>query len=327
MGTMPIQTRGISTSRMLYGCMGLGGGWNRNPITSEDVQLAEACMEAALASGISYFDHADIYTYGKAESVFGQVLANRPGLRDKMILQSKCGIHLPDGVTETQYYYESTKSHVLKSVDGILARLGIDTLDVLLIHRPDALMEVDEIGEAFQKLHRDGKVRHFGVSNMHAGQIQLLEKGTGLPMVVNQIEMSLSHRDWLDVGVHVNHDPGHALQFPSGLIEFTQIHDIQLQAYSPLSRGLYTSKLTGSEPDHVRETALLVKQLAEEYGVFPESVVLGWLMRHPANIQPIIGTATPARIRACADATKVATAMTREQWYLLYERARGVRLP
>lgn len=317
--------RDHTNNRIIYGCMGLGGGWTKNPITQDDVRTAEAAVETALEAGMRVFDHADIYAFGKAESVFGQVLAARPGLRDQIQLQSKCGIRFPDGGGGQRFDF--SKGYILRAVDGILGRLGIDLLDTLLLHRPDVLMEPDEIAEAFATLRAAGKVRQFGVSNMSAAQMQFLQRALDAPLVANQLELSLSHRHWLDAAIHVNQDTGREVHFGEGTLEYCQMHDVQIQAWSPLSRGLYTSPLTGSEPDDVRETALLVQQFAGEYGVAPEAIVLGWLMRHPARIHPVIGTVNPARIRACADAGQVAQQMTREQFYALYIAARGVALP
>lgn len=325
MKMMPLQHRGISDSRIVYGCMGLGGGWNRDPITNEHVRVAEACIDAALESGMTMFDHADIYAFGKAESVFGQVLHNQPGLREQMIIQSKCGIRFPDQYGGQRFDF--SKDYILKSVDGILGRLGIDYLDSLLLHRPDALMEPDEISEAFTTLLAQGKVRHFGVSNMNVGQIKFIQKALDMPLVINQLELNLSHLHWLEEGIHVNQDAGLTVHFGEGLLEHCQMENIQIQSWSPLSRGLFTSSLTGSEPDNVRETALLIQKIAEENETTPESIVLAWLMRHPAKIQPVIGTANPSRILACADGARQAGLMTRELWYELFIASRGIALP
>lgn len=325
MKIMPLQQRGISDSRIIYGCMGLGGGWNKDPITNENVKVAEACIDAALEAGMTMFDHADIYAFGKAESVFGQVLHASPGLREQMVIQSKCGIRFPDQYGGQRFDF--SRDYILKSVDGILGRLGIEYLDTLLLHRPDALMEPEEISEAFSLLFKAGKVRHFGVSNMNVGQIKFIQSALDVPLVINQLELSLSHLHWLDEGIHVNQDAGLNVHFGEGLLEHCQLSNIQIQSWSPLSRGLFTTPLTGSEPEHVRETALLIQSLARDKQTTPEAIVLGWLMRHPAKIQPVIGTANPSRILACADGVRQAELMTREQWYELYITSRGVPLP
>jgi predicted oxidoreductase len=325
MKTMPLARREISNSRIIYGCMGLGGGWNKDSITAEHHKVAEQCIDAALESGITMFDHADIYAFGKAESVFGQVLHQRPGLREQIILQSKCGIRFPDQLGGQRFDF--SRDYILKAVDGILGRLGIEYLDILLLHRPDVLMEPEEISEAFSKLRNEGKVRHFGVYNMNVGQIKFIQQALEMPLVVNQLELSLSHLHWVEEGIHVNQDAGLQVHFGEGLLEHCQMENIQIQAWSPLSRGLFTNPLTGSEPDYVRETALLIEQIATENQTTKEAVVLAWTMRHPAKIQPVIGTANPVRIRACADAIAQAERMTREQWYQLFVASRGVPLP
>jgi predicted oxidoreductase len=325
MKQLPLEQRGISNSALIYGCMGLGGGWNKNPITKENHLLAEACIDAALESNITLFDHADIYAFGKAEIVFGEILKKRPSLREQIVLQSKCGIRFPDESGGQRFDF--SKSYILEAVDGILTRLGTDYLDILLLHRPDCLMEPDEISEAFSILKQAGKVKHFGVSNMNVGQINFIQRSLDMPLVVNQLEISLSHLHWINQGIHVNQDAGTNVHFGEGILEHCQMENMQIQAWSPLSRGLFTSPLTGSEPDNVRETALLLQKRATQNNTTPESMLLAWIMRHPAKIQPVIGTSHPTRIRACADAAIQAEKMTREQWYKLFVTARGVALP
>lgn len=325
MKPQPLAHWGLNTSRLVLGCMGLGGGWNRDPVTEEHLKHAEAAVEAALEAGITMFDHADIYTMGKAEEVFGQVLKKRPELRDSIVIQSKCGIRFAEG--DVPGRFDFSKSHILNSVDGILKRLGIETLDILLLHRPDPLMEPEEVAEAFHTLKSSGKVKRFGVSNMSASQIRFLQQASSEPFIVNQLEMSLAHLHWLDQGVHVNQTAGTSVNFAEGLMEFCQTEHIQIQAWSPLARGVFTGLAADNEPEHIRQTAALVAKLAKQKDTTPEAIVLGWLMKHPARIQPVIGTANPQRIAACRDAERQAELMTREEWYQLYVSARGVNLP
>ncbi|WP_169084812.1 aldo/keto reductase family oxidoreductase [Paenibacillus sp. PL91] len=326
MKLMPLARRGISDSRLVLGCMGLGGSWDlADPITSHHISQAEAAVEAALSIGITMYDHADIYTRGKAESVFGQVLKQQPRLREQMVIQSKVGIQLADGVLPGRFNF--SKEHILGSVDGILERLGIEYLDVLLLHRPDPLMEPDEIAEAFTKLKLAGKVRNFGVSNMSPGQIRFLQRELPDPIVVNQLEMSLLRHDWVDHGVHVNQKAGLNDSFPEGHMEFMQMENIQIQAWGPLAQGRFSGRPSDNAKEAELQTAALVKQLADENDTTPEAIVLGWLMKHPARIQPVIGTVNPERILACKDAEKQAELMTREQWYTLLVSARGVNMP
>ena len=325
MAIMPLAQRGIATSRLVLGCMGFGGGWNRNPITQEDVRNAEQAVDVARSIGISMFDHANIYARGKAEEVFGTVLKQRPGLRDEIVIQSKCGIRFGEGSVPGRFDF--SKEHILEAVDASLHRLGIDYLDVLLLHRPDPLMEPDEVAEAFGKLKATGKVRYFGVSNMSVAQIRFLQRALPDQLAVNQLEMSLSHLDWLDQGIHVNQQAGTSVNFSEGLMEYCQMERIQIQAWGPLAQGRFSGRSVEGEPENIRQTAELVKRMADEKATTPEAIVLGWLMKHPALIQPVIGTTNTDRILACKDAEQQAQLMTREEWYTLYVSARGQAMP
>lgn len=325
MKVLPLIQRGIQTSRLVLGCMPFGGGWNREPITNENVKQAEQTMDAALSIGISMFDTADVYTLGKSETILGTIMKGRPSLREQIVIQSKCGIRLGDGTLPTRFDF--SKTHILEAVDGSLKRLEIEYLDVLLLHRPDPLMDPEEVAEAFGKLKATGKVRYFGVSNMNVTQMRFLERSLPDQIAVNQLEISLSHLDWLDQTVHVNQKAGANVNFGEGLMEYCQMENIQIQAWGPLSQGRFTGRALDNAPENVRKTAELVKQLAEAKDTTPEAIVLGWLMKHPALIQPVIGTANPARIRACQDAERQSQLMTREEWYALYVSSRGKPMP
>ncbi len=325
MTVMPLSQRGITNSRLALGCMGLGGDWSYEPYREEHVKTAEAAVEAALSIGITMFDHADIYTRGKAEQVFRHVLDKQPGLRERIVIQSKCGIRLSEGNLPNRFDF--SREHILKSVDGILSRLGTDYIDILLLHRPDPLVEPDEVAEALTKLKESGKVRHFGVSNMHSGQIDFLQRSFSEPFIVNQLELSLARHDWVDHGVYVNQKAGLSVQFQEGLMEYSRSNNIQLQAWGPLAQGKYSGRLPENASDSDIRTAKLVEEMAKERETTPEAIVLGWLMRHPAGIQPVIGTANPQRIVACRDAERQADAMTRDEWWRLYITARGDKTP
>jgi predicted oxidoreductase len=242
-----------------------------------------------------------------------------------MIIQSKLGIRFPDEEKGLPVRYDFSKSYILESVDGILSRLGIDYLDILLLHRPDALMDAREVGEAFHQLKASGKVRYFGVSNMNAGQIRLLQQHCSEKIIVNQLEMSLHKIGWLDTGVHVNQATARDNIFPDGTLEFCQMENIQLQAWGSLAQGLFSGRNIENESENVKKTAALVHKLAEEKQTTMEAIVLAWLMKHPAGIQPVIGTIYPARIKACAESTNIT--LSRDEWYNLYVRSRGVSLP
>jgi predicted oxidoreductase len=315
----PLQQHLPGASRLVLGCMGLGGAWSGDALSTGDVQVAQAAVEAALAAGITLFDHADIYTLGKAEQAFGELFKAQPSLRERMLLQSKCGIRFADG--DGPGRYELSAAHIERSVEASLLRLHTDRLDLLLLHRPDPLMEPAEVAEAFDRLHGAGKVRHFGVSNMPAAQLAWLQRHCAQPLVVNQLEMSLLAHDWLDAGTTFNDPQALAPSRASGwpeLLTHCQQQGTQLQAWGALAKGQLSQ---GSQ----HPASAVISRLADQYGVGPEAVLLAWLMRHPARIQPVIGSTNPQRIAACAQASQVA--MSRDDWYALYVAARGRPLP
>jgi predicted oxidoreductase len=312
-----------NSSPLVFGCMNLGGGWNDNPINKADIAQTHAVIDAALESGIRVFDHADIYARSKAEQVFGKVLKERPELRSSMVLQSKCGIRFEEGIAPKRYDFSG--AWISQSVEQTLERLQIDTLDIMMLHRPDALMEPDEIAEVFNQLQRSGKVRYFGVSNMQQHQMRYLQSALTQPLVVNQLELSLSHLNWLEEGMTSGCSGESVTNFSAGTLEYCRTNNVQIQAWGSLSQGLFSGKDLAQASDSVVNTAKLVSQLADELGVSREAVVLAWLMRHPSNIQPVIGTTNPERIRLCAQAQTIQ--LSREQWYALYVGARGIELP
>jgi len=324
MKPIQLEKRGIAASRMVMGCMGLGGGWNQNPITADDIKQAHQAVDAALSIGINMFDHADIYTFGKAETVFGQVLKERTDLRENMLLQSKCGIRFEEGPGRPGRY-DFSSGYIRSSVDGILTRLGVEYIDFLLLHRPDPLMDPEEVAEVIHELKESGKVRHFGVSNMSAAQIKLLQFYSDEPLIVNQLEMSLAKLDWLETGVLVNQNESINAHFPEGTLEYCHLENIQIQAWGSLAQGLFSGRNIDGQSESVKETARLVQDMAEQKQTSPEAIQLAWLMRHPAGIQPILGTTQPERIQKCGEAMKLT--LTREEWYSLYVSSRGRRLP
>ncbi|MFD7611040.1 aldo/keto reductase family oxidoreductase [Streptomyces sp. NPDC059828] len=308
--------------QLLYGCMGLGGTWAAEAYGAVDIAAAEAAVMAALEIGITTFDHADIYRHGKAESVFGEVLARTPGLRERIVIQTKCGIRLADGANPG--IYDLRGQTIARRVEESLKRLRTDVIDVLLLHRPDPLADPDDIAEALTSLHRQGMVRRFGVSNMGAAQIAPLQARLEVPIVANQLEMSLQRRDWLEAGVAVNTSEAAANGFPLGTLEFCREQGIELQAWGALAQGRFTGR-QDSPQEHA--TARLIASLAEEKGTTPETILLWWLQRHPARIAPVIGTASPERIRACRGAVGRRPELSHEEWYAIWLAARGVPLP
>jgi predicted oxidoreductase len=312
-----------NNSPLVFGCMGLGGGWNDKPVSAVDIKQAHQVVDTALESGISIFDHADIYTFGKAEQAFGEVLKQRPELRQHLTIQSKCGIRFDD--KQVPKRYDFSNQWIVESVDNILRRLGIEQIDILMLHRPDSLMDPEEIATTFESLQASGKVAHFGVSNMQHHQIALLQSAISKPLVCNQVELSLSHLSWLEQGITGGLSEHIANDIAAGTIEYCRKNNVQLQSWGSLSQGLFSGRDVTNEAPHVQQTAQIVASLAAEYQVSKEAIVLAWLMRHPANIQPVIGTTNPERIKACAQAQHVQ--LTREHWYTLYVAARGDELP
>ncbi|MFT4178644.1 MAG: aldo/keto reductase [Thermomonas sp.] len=309
---------GPTASRIALGCMHLSRAWDATPLTNEERRNTQALLETALTHGINLFDHADIYARGKSERLFGEALRAAPELRRNMLLQSKCGIRFADDPPDTPQRYDFSFDHITASVDGILSRLGVDYIDILLLHRPDPLAQPEEVARAFDDLHAAGKVRHFGVSNHSAGQISLLQKHLRQPLVANQLELSLHHHHLISEGILVNQPDGNAAH-AAGLLDFCRLHDIRVQAWAPLAGGRFAGD---ADDDPV---TVLLRKLADAHGVAVEAILLAWLLRHPAGIQPIVGTTNPARLAASCAADTVE--LSREDWYALLTAARGVKVP
>jgi len=310
-----IGSTGLSASRLGLGCMGLGGGWNNTPVGPADLAQARALVETALELGIDFFDHADFYSFYKAEEVFGKLLQETPSLRQDMVLQSKCGIRLGGHRGVVTGHYDLSAAHILRSVDESLARLHTDHLDVLLLHRPDPLMEPEEIAGAFRQLKQTGKVTGFGVSNMGAAQIRFLQASLDEPLVVNQLQLSLMHDAFVASAVTFNHATHEgAVAFNDGTLEECRCHKIRIQSWSPVAGG----KLNPS-------AKVAVAASAHSHGVPDEAILVAWLLRHPAGIQPILGTTKPERLRACVRGMEVK--FEREEWNRLWVAARGEPLP
>ena len=271
-------------------------------------------VKSAMETGINFFDHADIYAGGKSEKVFGTVLAAEPSLRDKMFLQSKVGIH--SGM------FDFSKEYILAQVEKTLAHLRTDHLDSLLLHRPDALMEPDEVMEAFRILHDTGKVLDFGVSNMNPYHMQLLKTGLRYPIAADQIQMSIAHCPTVDAGFNVNTMNDTGVMRDGGTLEYCRMNDIALQAWSPLQQGFFGGCFLGSED--YPELNDLLDRMAAEKGVTPDTIAYAWILRLPGKVQVITGTTKPARIASAAAAGDIA--LTRREWYDLYLAA-GKTLP
>jgi predicted oxidoreductase len=315
----------LNVARLAVGCMGLGGGLAPDTqLTADHERQARELLDAAEEIGANFFDHADIYGRGRSEEVFGRVLKQRPSLRDRIVIQSKCGIRWADEPPGTPQRFDFSRDHILESVDGILRRLSTDRLDILLLHRPDALWEGEEIAEAFQKLHHSGKVRYFGVSNQNRFQMEYLQSFLLDPLVANQVEMSLLHNGFVEAGISFNQNSPRYPDGWEGTMEYCRMSGVLLQAWSPLAQGVLMGNVDG-QPENIRRTAALVQQYAQQHETTPEALLLAWLLRHPAKIQPVLGTSRPGRLRACAKALSVS--LSREEWYSLFAAARGAPMP
>ncbi len=295
----------IPASAVAMGCMRL---------TDAKVP-AETVIGNALELGIDYFDHADIYGGGKCEEIFGEWLASHGDMRDKITIQTKCGIR--------RGCYDFSKEHILSSVEGSLKRLRADYVDVLVLHRPDTLMEPGEVAEAFDELERSGKVRYFGVSNHSPMQIELLKTAVRQPLITDQLQFSIPESGMVTSGLNVNMKNDESVMHDGGALEYMRIKGITIQAWSPFQGGFFEGPFVG---DREKYPALNDKldELAEKYGVTPTSVAAAWILRHPAKIQLISGTVSPARMKEIAAGADID--LTREDWYSVYLAA-GFRLP
>lgn len=279
----------------------------------QDKKEVRNLIDTAMDQGIDFFDHADIYDGGHAEEVFGEVV--EPAMRQNMIIQSKCGI-IPGKA------YDFSKEHILRSVEESLKRLRTDYLDILLLHRPDTLMEPEEVAEAFELLEKSGKVRYFGVSNQNSMQIELLNKYCGNRIKINQLQFSIAHCDIVDSGLNVNVHSEAGANRDGSILEYCRLKDITIQAWSPFQYGMFEGVFLNNEK--FPKLNKLVDELAEKYQVTNNAIAVAWILRHPARIQPIVGTTNKNRLTDICKASEVN--LTREEWYALYIAA-GKVLP
>jgi len=275
-------------------------------INKLSVEEVEKLILKAIENGINFFDHADIYGAGKSEELFGEVLKKNPDLRSKMIIQTKCGI--------CKGYYDSSKEHILESVENSLKRLKTDYIDVLLLHRPDTLMDITEISEAFTELQKSKKVRYFGVSNMNQVQIELLQKTLKQNLLFNQLQFSLVHSILVDEGVNVNMKNDGSINRGGGILEYSRLQDITIQAWSPLLAS-WEEGLFLNHPKYQKLNDKL-NELSIKYQVTPSAIAISWILRHPANIQPIVGTTSVVHLDELCKSTEIT--LTRQEWYELY---------
>lgn len=305
MKTIDVGGSGVQASALAVGCM---------RISSMSEKDLSAYIHTALECGVNFFDHANIYGGGDCESLFGRVLAAEPGLRDKLVLQSKCGIR--------KGLYDFSREHILESVDGILSRLHTDHLDFLLLHRPDALMEPDEVAEAFDRLESAGKVRHFGVSNFNSRQLELLQSGLRQPLRANQMQFSVACTGMIDHALCTNTEFPHAADRDGEILDYCRLKGITMQAWSPFQYGFFEGVFIDSEK--YPELNATLQKMGEKYGVSKSAMAVAWILRHPAKMQVIAGTTNAARLKDLSTAADIE--LSRPDWYEIYLSA-GNRLP
>lgn len=314
MKTQLIGKSSLLSTRLAYGCWRIVGTWEPNEVTPQRIEQGQRAIIAAYEAGYTLFDHADIYCSGICETVFGEVLKQIGGMRNRILIATKCGIRFsgqPD--PSAPYRYDFSRQHILSSCEQSLKRLGIETIDLYQLHRPDYLMDPCEVAEAFDQLRKAGKVREFGVSNFNPSQFSTLQKHLAMPLIVNQVQISL----------------GDLHCFEDGTLDQCVADGITPMAWSPLAGGYLGTGAT-VDPKHPRRDALLkllalMDRLAAKYSTTRTNIALAWLLKHPSHIVPIIGSAQPDRIREATRADSID--LTREDWYALLEAARAQRLP
>ncbi len=309
MRQVEIGTTGVEAGVLSYGCMRIAGTWNPSEMSLEKEAAGRKALLTAWEAGYTLFDHADIYARGECEALHGRVMADTPGMRDEILLATKCGIRFPnDPHLGSPHRYDFSKGHILWSCEQSLSRLRTDRIDLSQLHRPDVLMDPDEIGEAFQRLHEQGKVRWFGVSNFSPSYVSTLQSGLSTALHVNQVEISLARLDC----------------FVDGTLDQCIRESISPLSWSPVGGGWLASS---SEPEDEAKFALwtMVGEMADKYEVGRGEVCYAFLLKHPAKILPIVGTVSPERIRGAVRSTEID--LDREDWYRLYVAARGEGLP
>lgn len=291
----------LEVSNIIMGCMRLN---------SLSLNEAQRHIETAIAAGINMFDHADIYGGGECEELFAKAVNLKGTMREKLVIQSKCSIK--------NGYYDFSKEYILEAVDGILKRLHTEYLDILLLHRPDALMEPEETAEAINQLKEAGKVRYFGVSNQNPMQIELLQKYIKEKLLFNQLQFSLVHTPLIDSSMSVNMNIDQSIDRTLGTLEYCRLKDITIQAWSPFQKGFFEGAFLG-DMKHYAELNQMIDLLAQKYEVTPSAIAVAWLTRHPADIQVILGTTKDSRmLEGCCGSW---IPLTREEWYGLYKAA------
>lgn len=293
---------GLSVPTVAVGCM---------RISNMTQNQAADFISCAMEMGANFFDHADIYGGGKSESIFGKAMAGIP--RDKLIIQTKCGI-VPGKMFDFSY------EHIIQSVEGSLKRLNTDYIDVLLLHRPDALVEPEEVARAFSRLKASGKVRHFGVSNQNPYQMELLSSCLDMPLCANQLQLSIMHAPMIQAGINVNMYNDSAVNRDGGVLDYCRLKGITVQPWSPMQYGFFEGCFLDN--DKFPELNEVLARLAEKYSVSKTTLAIAWLLRHPAKMQPVTGTTNLTRLVDCLKAADIT--LTREEWYEVYRSAGNI---
>ena len=304
MKTFTFPRTDISASNVVLGLM---------RITSLDDEQIRTLVRTARDEGITMFDHADIYGGERhgCEQRFGDAGAIPAAERDQVVIQSKVGIR--DG------FFDFSREHILRTVDESLAALRTDYLDILLLHRPDTLIEPDDVALAFDELQSAGKVRAFGVSNQTPGQIELLQRSLSQPLVANQVQLSITHAPLIAQGVAANMAGlDQSLSRDNGILDYARLHDIVLQAWSPFQKGFFDGVFLGDRENYA-ELNDVIDELAEKYDVTPTAIAVAWITRHPAGMQVVLGTTNPQRVRDSAAGSEIP--LTRQEWYRLFTSA------
>lgn len=303
MNNVKIANCDLDASEISLGCMRIADMSNQDIAT---------LINTALDEGINFFDHADVYGGGQSEAKFSQAMGMTASIREKMILQSKVGIR--------QRSFDFSKEHILASVDGILERLQTDFLDVLLLHRPDALVEPEEVAEAFTILQDNGKVKYFGVSNQNPMQMELLAKYVEQPIIVNQLQLSITNTGMIDAGINVNMEIDPGINRDGSILDYCRLHEITVQPWSPFQYGFFEGVfLDNSKFPELNEK---INEIASSRSVTNTTIAIAWLLRHPARMQPIIGTTNPGRVKDVCKASDVK--LSRQEWYDIYLAAGNI---
>jgi predicted oxidoreductase len=298
-------TSGLHVSSISLGCMRMG------KLAKNE---AANVIHNALEVGIDFFDHADIYAGGESEKIFADAVDMNPTIREKMVIQTKAGIR--------KGFFDFSKEHILTTVEESLQRLKTDYIDVFLLHRPDALVEPEEVAEAFSELEKSGKVRHFGVSNHNPMQIELLKKYVEQDLIVNQLQFSIMHTSMIDAGIQMNTRFENSVDRDGSILDYSRLNDMTIQAWSPFQHGFFKGVFIDHE--QFPELNAKLEEIGDKYEVTKSAIAIAWILRHPANIQPVVGTMNPERLANIAKAADIV--LTREEWYEIYLAA-GNELP